>query len=486
MIKRLLKLSKDTLIYSLGALTERFFALIFVPIYTRVFSPNEYGIIDLITTVVQLTTLVLIMGLDNGVARYYIDAKDSEDKKLTASTGFLYSAISSLFVMMLLLLLSRSLSSALLGSSVNSILLQLALISMPFNILSNYCLNMFKWEFKSSLYAITSVGELILRVSATTYLVVLRRTGIIGIYIAQLSTTFIFFLIRFYLTRSNYTYIFSFRKFREMLYFGAPTVPLLIAHYVLTYSDRYFLKYYSGLDEVGVYAIGYRLSSVISLFVLGFQHAWGPFMFSTYKDEDAKEVFSKIYDYAAIVTCMAFLVLSLFSREVLQIFTTPKYFSAYIVVPFISASIVIYTLGAFFAIGIGIAKKTYHHIWSSIISALLNIVLNVILIPPFGMVGAAAATIISFLALGAILMRISQKYYHVNYRFGRQFVMYLIAGLVIFASYKFFPYGLTFSSIISKSALLVGFAFIPFVLKLVGKREINYVRKLIIKSEGVA
>ena len=482
MIPKLLRLLKDSLIYSLSGFTGSFISIFLIPIYTRIFSPDQYGIIDLITTANSFITLFLIMGLDSGVARYYIDSESDEDKKLTASTGLFYSIFSSLFVILILISLSRGFSAILLGKSVSSIFLTVALAVIPFNVLSSYCLNMMKWRFQPSLYAATSIGQLLLQVSLTIYLVVLRRIGILGIYIAQLVTTFIFSVIRFFLTKSSYSLVFSFKRLKELVYYGAPLVPVSLSFYIMTYSDRYFLRSFSGLDEVGLYGIGYRLASLMGLLVMGFQHALGPFVLSTYKDTSAKETFSKIYDYAVIVICFAVLTLSQFSREILQVFTTPKYFGAYVVVPLIAASIVTRTLGSYFAFGIGIAKKNIHRAWGTGVAALINIALNLVLIPHFGMMGAATATTVSFLVLGIILMRISKRYYHIEHKFKSHFVMYLTAALIIFIAYKFLPMGLTFPSVGPKLALLMGFMVLPFLLRLIGKREINYVRSFLVKN----
>ena len=482
MISKLLRLSKESLIYSLSGFAGRFIGIFFVPIYTRIFSPDQYGIIDLIATMTSFITLFLIMGLDSAVARYYVDAENDEDKKLTASTGLFYSIFCSFFVILILISLSRKVSAILLGESVNSIFLTVALAAIPFSVLSSYCLNMMKWRFQPSLYAATSIGSLLLQVSLTVYLVVLRRMGILGIYIAQLVTTFVFSVIRFFLTKSSYSLVFSLKRVKELVYYGVPLVPLSLAYYIMTYSDRYFLRHFSGLDEVGLYGIGYRLSSAIGLIVMGFQHAWGPFVISTYKDTDAKETFAKTYDYVAIVICFAVLVLSLFSREVLRVFTTPKYFGAYVVVPFIAASVAAPTLGGYFAVGIGIAKKTIHRAWSSGVAAAINLILNIVLIPRFGMIGAAIATIVSLIVLGMISILISQRYYHVDYKFSKHFVMYFIAALTIFITYRLLPVGLTFLSIGPKLALLMGFMVLPFLLRLIGKREINYVRSFLVKN----
>jgi len=190
-------------------------------------------------------------------------------------------------------------------------------------------------------------------------------------------------------------------------------------------------------------------------------------------------MFANIYDYVSTILCFGILILSLFAKEILMLFTTQAYVEAYKVVPFIAASIVAYTFGGYFSIGIGIAKKNIHRAWGATVAALINLGLNYVLIPYLGMIGAAMATIISFLFLGVILMQRSQRYYRVEYRFRANFIMYFIAALVILVAYSFFPSGLTFNSIGLKAVLLMGFFMVPFVLRLIGPKEIAYIGRLL-------
>jgi O-antigen/teichoic acid export membrane protein len=469
----LLRLLKDSLIYSLGGFAGHFIGVFLVPIFTRIFSPNDYGIIDLIGAVTTFLNLFLISGLDSATGRYYVDAEEDDDRKLTASTALYYLIALSFFTVLVLICFSKEVTTVVFGDSANSIFLTVALGAIPFSVLFASCHNLLKFRFQPVAYAATSILSLLIQISLTIYLVVYMRVGIIGIFIARLLTMFLSSGIGLWLTRDSYSRTFSFRRLKELLYFGMPLVPLSLAHYILTYSDRYFLKYFCGLNEVGLYGVGYRLASVISLLLFGFQKAWGPYVFSTYKGKQARRDFSKIYDYASIAVCVAFLLLSLFAKEIMLIFTTRDYVEAYKVVPFVAASIATYTFGGYFAFGIGIAKKNIHRAWGGAVAALINLGLNYVLIPPLGMIGAAIATIISFLVMGIILMYISQRYYRVEYRFKANFSMYLIAAAIVFFSYKLLPSGLTFESICLKLVLLIAFLVVPFILGLVSLKEIR-------------
>lgn len=476
MLSRLVGLFRNSLIYSLSGFAGMFISVFLVPVFTRIFTPDQYGIIDLIATIVALLNLTLILGLDSAVGRYYADTEDDRDRRLTASTGLFYLVCFSSTVVLVLILISKQISSLVFDDPSYSTLVSIALATLPFAVVFSSCQNLLRFRFQPIGFALVSMGLLLLQISLIIYFVVFLRAGIFGIYAGSLVAFAIFSAIGLWLTRSSYALVFSYTRLKELLYFGTPLVPLSLAHYVMTYSDRYFLRYFSGLNEVGLYGVGYRLASVMGLVVFGFQSAWGPFVYSAYREEGAREMFSRIYDYASIAVCFGILFLSLFAREILAVFTTQDYLEAYKVVPFIAASIVAYTFGGYFSVGIGIAKKNIHRAWAGGVAAMVNLGLNYLFIPPLGMVGAALATILSFLLLGCILMNISQRYYYVQYRFRANFAMYTAAAILVFIGVKFLPGVGTVWDMVLKVCLLAGFLLVPFLLKLVGSREMLYLR----------
>jgi len=481
-LTKIKRLAKDSFIYSIGGLTGQFLGIFLVPIYTRIFSSNQYGIIDLISTVTAFITLFLVLGTDSAVARFYIDSDDDRDKKLTASTALYFKLLSVPLVILVLILYSHELSLLIFKDESYSKYLIIALLSIPFAMCHSFFLYMLRWMFQTVRYAVLSVGLVLASASLTIYLVVFLGKGIIGIYWANLITYAIFSLIGFWLTRENYTLTFSFERLKELLAFGIPLVPAAIAFYLMTYSDRYFLIYFTDLKEVGLYSIGNKVASLLGLVTMGFAMAWGPLVYDTYREEDSKRTYSKVFDYFSIATAFIVLILSVFSRELLTIFTTEEYIAAYIVVPFLVTSLAVYTAGDYIlAIGLGIAKKTIHRGRIGVIAAVVNIFLNSLLIPFYGMVGAAIATLISFLLFGYLLFRKSQKYYYINYNFSANFKMYAVVALIIFIVYFLFNPDINLLNIIIKIGLIIVFIVSTFAFGIIGKTELYYFKLYLMK-----
>jgi O-antigen/teichoic acid export membrane protein len=474
-----MRLIKDSSIYAAGSMTALIVGIILVPIYTRIFSPDQYGIIDLIATVSALLTLVFIAGLDGAIARYYIDTGSESEKKTTASTGMFYIAVTSFLTVAILAPFSGVLAQILFNSAEYWLIILIGLMVVPFTVMTSMFNTLLRFRFQPVRYSLLSVGVPLFQTLLTIWLVVILKVGIIGVYIAALAANMIASVIGFILTRGDYILSFSASTLRRMLSFGLPYLLLCLALYVMNYSSRYFLKFYDGLDEVGLYAVGYRIAYVIGVVTVGFELAWHPFVLATYKDEDAGKTFARVFDYASVVICLAVLGLSLFSRELLYIFTTSAYVDAYRVVPFIAASVVTYTIGAYFAVGIALSKKTIHIAWAGIITAAVNIVLSLIVIPWLGMVGAALSSWISYFLLALILLSVSQKLHFIPYRFGRNLLLYLITATIIGVVYLFLMNEMTWLNLLYKVLIIICFISVPFILKLVGRSEVDYLRHLI-------
>lgn len=482
MITKLTRLLKESALYSVNAVALPLIGIILVPIYTRIFSPDEYGIIELITTVTALLTILLIAGLENGIGRYYIDIGSPDDKRKIATTGIAYLALTALIVITVLMVFSNNLSSILFQSGDYSQVLLVALACIPFMVMVSSFANLLRFRLQPLRAVVLALGTLLLQTALIIIFVVTLNKGIIGIYIATLITQLVFTLVGFILTYDSYAPGFSVTRLKQILYFGMPYLLLSFCYFIMTNSDRYFLNYFQGLGEVGIYGIGYKMASVIGIAVMGFQFAWGPFIYSTYKDADAKRTFARVFDYVSVAACILVLALSLFSVELLHIFATAQYFEAYKVVPFICAGLVIYTLGGYFSVGVGIAKKTIHVAWTGMVAALVNLLLNWLLIPRFGMQGAAVSAVISFLILAVLLMIISQRLYKVPYRFSTNVIMYFVTAAIIAVAYLFIMNDITWINVGIKVLLLLLFLAVPFILKLLGIAEVKYLYALMTRA----
>lgn len=416
---------KDAFIYSVAGWISRLLGFILLPVYTRIFSPDDYGVFDLIAASTAFLIFGLQLGLDSAVTRFFSASNSETEKRAYFSTVFWTKIFTYIPIITIFILLSPAINKLLFGDNNQQALIIWALISVFTTSLWLYFLQLYRLQFKSFIYSVFSVIYLIASIILTIYFVVLARTGIIGIYWAKVIIDSIMVC---YILLKNRSFILKleFPLLKSLLCFGLPLVPSALAYFIMEYMDRYFIQVYWGLASLGIYAVAYKISNVLRLVALGFNTAWAPFLYSIYDKKDGSKKIRLVFKgYALILVLIAFCI-SLFSKELLLLFTTQAYAEAYKVIYIILFSLVVYLTSDYFCVGIGIKNKTYHRLGAGIVAAASNFFLNWILIPRFGIAGAAWATFFSYLIYGGYVMFASQRLYPVNYGMKRFFLLLLI------------------------------------------------------------
>jgi len=481
--ERLVELAKQSSIYTVGSFAGPLIGLFMVPVYTRIFSPDDYGVIDLIQVVVSLAIAILILGTDNATGRYYVDPDNVPDRKTIASTSMFFR-VSILGVgSVLLILFAGEISQSVFGSSKYARFLVIALATVPFNLCFILCQNLLRYNFRSVNYTLLSVGKLLVNVSLAIWLVVFLGWGIMGVFTAMLISAIVFLAVSLIYTAKYFSFTFSLSWLRELLSYGIPLVPYSLTVYLIHNCDRYFLVNYSTLEQVGLYALGMRLASLVSFLFIGTGVAWAPMFYSIYKRDDARELYHRVANYSVAATVLGVVAISLFAKEMLMILSTSDYYGAYIVVPILGAYMAFYHLGLRMSQGINIAKKTVHFTWISIVTAVVNIGLNFLLVPRYGMLGAALATLACAMVWCILLVYMSQRYYHIDYNYSAFLKALLVSTVVIVSVYLFLP-NVNWQSTLIKLGLLAVVSASLYLFNLIGKPEIEFLVSLLAKLRG--
>jgi O-antigen/teichoic acid export membrane protein len=262
-----------------------------------------------------------------------------------------------------------------------------------------------------------------------------------------------------------------------MLKFGIPLVPVGLSSLLLTMADRYFLKHFSTIAQVGLYSLGYNIGMVMNLVEHAFQLAWPPHRFAIAKQPNAKHQFARMLTYYLLAFGFLAMALSLLAKELLMIMTTPKFYPAAAVVPLIALSYIFSGVRHMTNTGLAILNKNYYVPPIIMVSALLNLALNYVLIPPYGMIGAAWATILSYLVLVTTQTLINLHFYYIRYEYGRMAKIALTWGitygvsLLIETPFLWLNIGL-------KGLLLLAYPFILYTLRFYEKEELEALNRL--------
>jgi len=270
---------------------------------------------------------------------------------------------------------------------------------------------------------------------------------------------------------------------RSLLRFGVPLVPAGLAGLVMVSADRYFLQHYSTTTEVGLYSLGYTIGLVVSLIVTSVQLAWPAQMFTIAKQSDAERQFSTILTYYAVVLGFIGLSVSVLAHEVLMAMATPNFYGAAAVVPVIVVSYIFHGFRYMTNTGLSTKNKMKYVPPMIIGAALLNLGLNFILIPTYGMMGAAWATLISYIVLAVVSMVVNLHFWSIPYEYGRMVKVALAWGTVYGLS-KLLPFTDVWASSGSKLLLLATYPVFLYLFRFFQRHELERLKALLKRMVG--
>ncbi len=471
MYEKFKRLGKDSLIYGLGNMASRFIGLLLLPIYTRVFSPADYGIMDVIATMTTLASIVLAAGSGSALNFYFFKYSDPIERRKTLSTTSVYLLGINVLVAVGVWFMAEHISLLAFGRSVYAKYLRVAILSVPFASFIGLSLNIIRLQRRPWAYISFTISQLLLTTLLNIYLVVYLRVGIIGVFWTNLIVASFFSIVSIVMNRSflKITAL-SYSRMVEILRYGLPLVIGGLSMWSINSVDRFFLVTYSTLDQVGLYSVGLRLASAVGFITWAFRLANAPFQFEMSSSEDAPTIYSLTLTYFVLIVSFLCVPLALFAKPVLRLLTTATYQEAYVVVGLAAYSAAAYGMYQIIGVGLLVMKKTFLSGVAIGIGAIANVIFLYFLVPPFGMVGAALAVLLTHLTVLILLFVLAQRTYPVPYNLKRVFSTLLCAGIVIGVGMIFSTKNIVIE-ILSASGLFISYIILLSVFSVITMNE---------------
>jgi O-antigen/teichoic acid export membrane protein len=408
-------LGRDTLSYGLSAALQKFIAFLLFPVYTRLLTKSDYGSQDLIMTGVMVISMFLILGMDSGTVLHYYK-EDDAGKALIRSTWFWFELVSALPVCLLLGVLARPICTIAFKDASLAPLLRWGLLSIPFSQVGRAILLIQRLTFQTKKYIVLTTAGILTQVLAAIGFVVIGKMGVKGVLLSVVASSIVQAGLGILMSRRSLQLAFSLRWAKSLLKVGLPLVPAALSLWILNYSNRYFLVRYNTLGDIGLLSVTIRISSILLFIISAFEVAWGPFAYSLSQDlEAAREMYAKVLTFFLLFSLSGTVILSIFARETTRLLATPVYESGSPLVFLYCFSSISWMALYIVGMGAGIAKKTYHNSIAIFCAAVLNTILNIILIPSLGITGAAIATLAGNIAAAVYMYIAGQHYFRVNY-----------------------------------------------------------------------
>lgn len=414
------KLAGESLVYGLSGVLSRFISVFLTPIYTNIFAPSDYGVVSLVTTIFALLNILLILSLDNSMARWYYDNESEDDRKITLNT-FLWSCFGvGAFLSFLVIIFRDFVAASIFHEPATAPLLILMAINLPLTVFSVFTVNVLRMERRPLATTIFTLTSSLINIGLNVLFVIFWKLGLPGIFYAQLGTSFVAIVWTFVLFRKIVS-PFSFDRDRwlKMFLFSYPLIPGTLAYWVINLSGAYFIQLINNTHEVGLYQIGINLASAVAFFTSAFQMAWGPFAYSIHKQPESRQTYAQALLAFLAISCSMSLGVMLFAPEILMILTRPSYYDAAFVSGLLAFNHIFIGLASIASIGPGIAKNNKAFGISMLVSAGLLVAFNLILVPRFGKEGAAISILLSQSIVPIALFAHGQKLYPIPYKFGK-------------------------------------------------------------------
>lgn len=469
---RLRALAGESLIYGVSGVIARFLTIFLVPVYTRLFTPEDYGVLSLIGSSIAMVSIFVGLGLDNAAHRWFWDTEDKADRRKTIASWTWCQLLVATALGLVTFLAAGPLARSIVGRADARLYFQIAATTLPFNVLGvvlNNWLRMHRRAWATTIYALSTT---LLTILLTLLFVVAFRWGLVGVYAAQAIGLAVGSVVAAVMLRDWIApRLFDADRLRTMLRYSMPLIPAAVAYWVVGFADRYFVKAFTNTAEVGLYSVGSSLAGGVALITGAFQQAWGPFAFSIHQQSDARQTYAAVFLVYLWVGGAVSAALSLFAPEILRLLATARYAGASTVVGILAMSYVMIGLTYIAATGPSLAKRTGPTGVAMVSAAVLNIVLNFALVPAFGKVGSAVATLLAQSLTPIYLFRRSQELYHIPYRFGSgvSLVLFTVALIAIGSRLEIAS---LWTAIPVKAAILMLYIPLAFATRLVSPRQI--------------
>lgn len=458
------KLISDGAVYGLSGAIAKGVQVFLIPIYTHAFSPDEYGVIDLLIVFAALINLTVALEISLAVAIYYGTSNSDEEKRQYASSALWFSVAAYLLFFIMAYTLSGWLNFWWFGSMQWTGVFQVAAGAIALNGVYIFLLDLLRWQHQPKFFALISVLYTIVTISVALYSVLMMHSGIVGVFYGQVAGAAFGIIVILGFSHDVYVFHFYLDKCKEMLRYSFPLVFSGIAVFINLNVDRIAINELMSLSDVGVYGVGFRIASVMTLLLMGVQAALFPLVVKGYKDGSTTGQLAAILRYLFILVCGVVLILGLFSKEIIELVATPEYYHAAVVIPVLAFTF-FFANPYNFAPGLMLAKKTKLVALIGVGAACLNVLLNSLLIPLHGILGAAFATCLAALAGFIATVYYSQAYCLIPYNWKRMFISAILLFMALIFSRVIFEGGQWEYLLIYKLILLIIFSvIIVFVL----------------------
>lgn len=419
------KLGKNVLLLTVGNFASKLLSFFLVPFYTAVLTVEEYGVADIVTTTVNLILPFFTLLVYEAILRYALDK--TYDTKQILTIGLFVNTIG----LGIFLLFSPI-------GLLNSVISEYYVLFILYYVTSSYC-NIISQYVKGieqvGLYTGGGVLNTFLVIIFNIFFLLIMNKGIVG-YLTSFILAHFIVSIFWTIKIKIYKQILPIKKvdstlLKNMLQYSLPMIPNALSWWVSDSSDKYILTMFKGVVANGLYSVAYKIPTLLTTITTIFMSAWQISAVDEFGSEKNRLFFSDIYRKYASFTILLSGGLITFSKWIASFLYSKDFFEAWVYTPVLLLAFVFNALSAFLGSIFTTAKKTKVLLYSTLIGAGVNILLNFMFIPWWGGMGAAVATLISYMTVWSVRLVNSRKIMILNIELRKNLLSYILIILQI-------------------------------------------------------
>jgi O-antigen/teichoic acid export membrane protein len=420
--------------YTAASIVSKLIAVALLPLYTRYLTPTDYGAAEVLFAAVVAASIVIRFGVIEAVLRFYYKA--GEDPQRVVATSFAALFWFGSAAALIALPFAGPISDALLTEKAAKLvsgpdLTRIAIGGLWVLTLHEYLLTLFRLEERARAFFLVTIANVLAAIALTVVLVVGEDEGARGLLLGSYLSGAAFVLGLIVVHRRRLSLRLERPLLRRMLRFGLPTMPAELSLYALNFVDRIIIVRMVGLAEAGLYSLAIKFSQGVNILVRGFQLAWPPLAYSIRDDDEARRIYAVVVTWLLAACAFVVIGLWLLARWLARALAAPEFFDSYEAVGLIVAATAFYSLYMVQLVILGRTGRTEFNFPATGAALVANVALNLILVPPLGIVGAGIALLASYLVVVALMYRFTQRLFPVPYEWGRLARVVLISAALI-------------------------------------------------------
>ncbi len=391
-----------------------------LPVYTTIFSRSEYGTIEMLTVIGSFLGSILLMGMDSAQSMYFFKLKKEGQQKQAqiVSSILQWRLISGAIIVIFSTAISPVLNKIFFGGKLHWEYFLVSFSGVLFIQITSQSAEVMRLLFRPWSYIFVVLSQSLLAAAIALILILKFNQGILGFFWGGLVAALLVAAIGWFRVRSYLRFDkLHFDLWPMLLRFGLPLVPASLAMYFMNTSDRWFIQYYHGEDELGLYAVGAKFAMLSSLAIETFRKAWWPLAMDSMHSENGEKTFILISNWYVCIGSFFILILTFLSPWLIEFITGPDFHDSWPIVGILTWKGLLYGYFMICSAGIWRAEKTYLNLYISLSILVVGLILNFLIVPTYGIIGASVATVFTFFIWIVVTSIVSNLHWKIKFNY---------------------------------------------------------------------